>query len=138
LAQKNCIELLRRLCDAGYGVSIETSGALSIADLDPRVVRVMDWKTPGSGESPHNLVQNLAELKARDQIKFVICDRADYEWSRQQVAGQRLAERCQVLFSPSHGQLAPKDLAEWILADKLPVRLQLQIHKYLWGNVPGH
>lgn len=138
LAQKNCVALLHRLCDAGHAVSIETSGALPIAGLDPRVVRVMDWKTPGSGESDRNLVENLAELRSRDQVKFVICDRSDYDWSRDQVADQGLADRCQVLFSPSYGQLAPKDLAEWILADKLAVRLQLQIHKYLWGNVPGH
>jgi len=138
LAQKNCLELLRRLCDAGHAVSIETSGALPIAGLDSRVVRVMDWKTPGSGEAARNLVENLPELVPRDQVKFVICDRADYDWSRSQVAEHGLAERCQVLFSPSFGQLAPKDLADWLLADKLPVRLQLQIHKYLWGNTPGH
>ncbi len=138
LAQKNCAELMRRLCDAGHEVSIETSGALSIAGLDPRVVRVMDLKTPGSGECDRNLMENVAELTPRDQVKFVICDRADYEWSRACVAEHGLTERCQVLFSPSHEQLKPRELADWILADKLAVRLQLQIHKYLWGNVPGH
>ena len=138
LAQKNCATLLTRLCEAGYQVSLETSGALSIAGLDPRVVRVMDLKTPGSGESERNLMDNLALLTAHDQVKFVICDRADYEWSRELVAAQGLAQRCQVLFSPSHEQVHPRELADWILADKLPVRLQIQLHKYLWGNVPGH
>ena len=138
LAQKNCSELLKRLCDAGHAVSLETSGALSIAGLDPRVVRVMDLKTPGSGESDRNLMANLDELRPGDQVKFVICDQADYEWSRALVAEYRLAERCQVLFSPSHEQLHPRKLADWILADRLPVRLQVQLHKYIWGNVPGH
>jgi 7-carboxy-7-deazaguanine synthase len=138
LAQKNCLDLLTRLCDAGHAVSIETSGALPIAPLDPRVVRVMDWKTPGSGEKDRNLVDNIPALRESDQVKFVICDRADYEWSKLQLAEHGFAERCQILFSPSHEQLSPKDLAEWILADKLPVRLQVQLHKYLWGNVPGH
>ena len=138
LAQKNCAVLLTRLCDAGHEVSIETSGALPIAALDPRVVRVMDLKTPGSGECARNLMENLTALKTRDQVKFVICDRADYEWSRALVAEHGLAARCQVLFSPSHEQLSPRILADWILADKLAVRLQVQLHKYLWGNVPGH
>lgn len=138
LAQKNCTALLTRLCDAGHEVSIETSGALPIAGLDPRVVRVMDLKTPGSGESARNLLDNLAQLTPRDQVKFVICDRPDYEWSRALVAEHRLTQRCQVLFSPSYEQLQPRELADWILADKLPVRLQVQLHKYLWGNVPGH
>ena len=138
LAQKNCLELLKRLCDAGHAVSIETSGAMPIEHLDPRVVRVMDLKTPGSGEQDRNLMENIPALRAADQVKFVICDRTDYEWARAVTAELQLAERCQVLFSPSHGQLHPKDLAEWILADHLPVRLQVQLHKYLWGNVPGH
>ena len=138
LAQKNCVEFLKRLCDAGYSVSLETSGALPIAGLDPRVVRVMDLKTPGSGESDRNLMANLDDLCQSDQVKFVICDRADYEWSRALVAEHRLTARCQVLFSPSYEQLHPRELADWILADKLPVRLQMQLHKYLWGNVPGH
>ncbi|HEX2668502.1 MAG TPA: 7-carboxy-7-deazaguanine synthase QueE [Gammaproteobacteria bacterium] len=138
LAQKNCAALLTRLCDAGYAVSLETSGALPIAGLDPRVARVMDLKTPGSGEVDRNLLENIPVLRGTDQVKFVICDRADYEWARALTAEHKLAERCQVLFSPSHEQVHPKDLAEWILADKLPVRLQVQLHKYLWGNVPGH
>jgi 7-carboxy-7-deazaguanine synthase len=138
LAQKNCLTLLTRLCDAGYVVSIETSGAMPIAPLDPRVVRVVDLKTPGSGEMDKNLMENIPVLRGSDQVKFVICDRKDYEWARALTAEHRLAERCQVLFSPSHEQVHPKDLAEWILADHLPVRLQVQLHKYLWGNVPGH
>ena len=138
LAQKNCLGLLTRLCDAGYRVSIETGGALPIAPLDPRVVRVMDLKTPGSGECERNLMENIPALRAVDQVKFVICDRADYEWSKALMAEHRLAESCQVLFSASHGQLDSRELAEWILADRLPVRLQVQLHKYLWGNVPGH
>jgi 7-carboxy-7-deazaguanine synthase len=138
LAQKNCLALLTRLCDAGHAVSIETSGALSIAPLDPRVIRVMDLKTPGSREMDRNLMENIPALRSRDQVKFVICDRADYEWARAVTGEHKLADRCQVLFSPSHEQVHPKDLAEWILADRLPVRLQVQLHKYLWGNVPGH
>ena len=138
LAQKNCLGLLTRLCDAGYRVSIETSGALPIAPIDRRVVRVMDLKTPGSGESERNQMENIAALRDTDQVKFVVCDRADYEWAKALTTEYRLAERCQVLFSPSYEQVSPKDLADWILADKLPVRLQVQLHKYLWGNVPGH
>lgn len=137
LAQPNCLGLLTRLCDAGYQVSIETSGALSIADMDARVVRVMDLKTPGSGESARNLYANLAVLRAQDQVKFVICDRGDYDWSKHKLEEYRLVEHCQVLFSPSYTQLPVHTLAEWILADRLPVRLQVQLHKYIWGDVPG-
>lgn len=137
LAQPNCPGLLTRLCNAGYRVSIETSGALSIADIDARVVRVMDLKTPGSGESAHNLYANVPLLRAQDQVKFVICDRADYEWSKRKLEEFRLSERCQVLFSPSYTQLAVRSLADWILADRLPVRLQVQLHKFIWGDVPG-
>ncbi|MGH8311938.1 MAG: 7-carboxy-7-deazaguanine synthase QueE [Gammaproteobacteria bacterium] len=137
LAQPNCLGLLTRLCDAGYRVSIETSGAVSIADVDARVVRVMDLKTPGSGECTRNLYDNVTLLRARDQVKFVICDRTDYEWSKRKLEELRLSERCQVLFSPSYTQLAVRPLAEWILADRLPVRLQLQLHKFIWGDVPG-
>lgn len=137
LAQPNCMGLLTRLCDAGYQVSIETSGALSIADMDARVVRVMDLKTPGSGESARNLYANLAVLRAQDQVKFVICDREDYDWSKHKLEEYRLVEHCQVLFSPSYTQLPVHTLAEWILADRLPVRLQVQLHKYIWGDVPG-
>lgn len=137
LAQPNCLRLLTQLCDAGYKVSIETGGALPIADIDPRVVRVMDLKTPGSGECARNLYDNIPHLHQQDQVKFVICDHADFDWSKQKLEEYRLAERCQVLFSPSYKQLEARELAEWILADQLPVRLQVQLHKYLWGDVPG-
>ena len=137
LAQPGCPELLRRLCDAGLRVSIETSGAMSLAEVDVRVVRVVDVKTPGSGEERRNRYEELARLEAKDQVKFVICDRADYEWSAAKVRELALQERCGVLFSPSHAQLAAPELAEWILADRLPVRFQIQLHKVLWGNVPG-
>jgi 7-carboxy-7-deazaguanine synthase len=118
-------------------VSLETSGALDISTVDPRVVKVMDIKTPGSGEAERNLFANLAHLNARDQLKFVICDRADYEWARNTVALYRLSETCEVLFSPSYGQLEPRDLAQWILDDRLPVRFQIQLHKVLWGDEKG-
>jgi len=137
LAQPNCAQLLARLCDAGYRVSLETSGAMDIRGLDPRVERVMDWKTPGSGEASRNLLSNLTVLTAQDQIKLVLCDRADYEWAKYALIEHGLAERCEVLFSPSHGQLDARELAEWILADRLPVRFQIQLHKYLWGNERG-
>ena len=137
LAQPNCGRLLARLCDAGYRVSLETSGAMDISGLDPRVVRVMDWKTPGSGEASRNLVANLAILTEKDQVKLVLCDHADYDWAKQTLVEHRLAERCEVLFSPSYDQLAARELAEWILADRLPVRFQIQLHKYLWGNERG-
>ncbi len=137
LAQPNCLELLTRLCDAGYQVSLETSGALSIAEVDPRVVRVVDVKTPGSKESERNKTDNFSHLTVRDQIKFVICSRADYEWSKAYLKEHALAQRCQVLFSPSYKEVRPTELAEWILADRLPVRFQLQLHKILWGDVPG-
>lgn len=137
LAQKRCLALLERLCDAGYEVSLETSGALDIAGVDPRVSRVVDLKTPGSKEMHRNRLENIALLTPRDQLKFVICDRADYEWAKSMVAEHGLASRCEVLFSPSQGQLAPRELAEWLLADKLPVRFQLQLHKVLWGDQPG-
>ena len=137
LAQKSCLPLLTALCDAGMQVSIETSGALDIAGVDARVVRVVDVKTPGSGEVGRNRLENLELIRSGDQLKFVICDRADYEWSRQLLRDRQLAERAMVLFSPSAAQLAARDLAEWILADRLPVRLQVQLHKILWGNTPG-
>lgn len=137
LAQRNCLALLERLCDAGYEVSLETSGALPVAEVDQRVRRVVDVKTPASGESHRNLLQQLAGLNDRDQIKFVICDRSDYEWSRDLVRQPALAGPAMLLFSPSFGQLQPRDLADWILEDQLPVRLQLQLHKLLWGNEPG-
>ncbi len=137
LAQKQCLELLARLCDAGHDVSLETSGAIDVSGVDGRVARVLDLKTPGSGEMDRNLYSNLAALSARDMVKFVICDRRDYEWACRQVNEHRLAERVQVLFSPVAGRLAPADLADWILADRLQVRLQLQLHKVLWGDVAG-
>jgi len=137
LAQKACLPLLTHLCDAGYSVSLETSGALSLEGVDPRVTKVVDVKTPASGESQRNLYEELAHLLPHDQIKFVICDRADYEWSRDCIERLGLAGKANVLFSPSAGQLAPRELADWILADRLPVRLQLQLHKLLWGEVPG-
>tara|TARA_R110002110_G_scaffold240244_2_gene456454 strand:+ start:52002 stop:52697 length:696 start_codon:yes stop_codon:yes gene_type:complete len=139
LAQPACLPLLASLCDAGYEVSLETSGALPVADVDPRVVKVLDLKTPASGEAHRNDYANIAHLTPNDQVKFVICDRADYDWARFKLDEYRLAERVSdVLFSPSHGQLHGRTLAEWILADNLPVRLQLQLHKLLWNDEPGH
>lgn len=137
LAQPNCLQLLKRLCDAGHRVSLETSGAMDIAAVDPRVVRVVDVKTPESGEAARNRVQNFPLLTDRDQVKFVICSREDYDWSRAYLKDHALAERCQVLFSPSYAQVPPAALAQWILDDRLPVRFQLQLHKVLWGDVPG-
>ena len=137
LAQKNCPELLASLCDEGWRVSLETSGAMSLDGLDPRVVLVVDVKTPASGEEGRNRYEELQRLASKDQVKFVICDRGDYEWSREKVRALALDSRCAVLFSPSHEQLPARDLADWILADRLPVRLQIQLHKYLWGNTPG-
>ena len=137
LAQRNCLTLLTRLCDAGLRVSLETSGALDTTGVDPRVVVVLDVKTPGSGEQARNHWENVARLRPQDCVKFVICDRADYEWSRAVVKEHGLSGRCTVLFSPSAGQLQPASLADWILADRLPVRFQVQLHKVLWGNVPG-
>ncbi|HEV8443522.1 MAG TPA: 7-carboxy-7-deazaguanine synthase QueE [Steroidobacteraceae bacterium] len=137
LAQKNCLPLLGGLCEAGYQVSLETSGAMPLAQVDERVIRVVDVKTPGSGEERRNRYDDLGLLRAEEQVKFVICDRADYEWSRERVANLALADKCTVLFSPSAGQLPARELADWILADRLPVRFQLQLHKVLWGNVPG-
>ena len=137
LAQKNCLRLLTALCDAGFDVSLETSGALDIAGVDPRVSRIIDLKAPGSGEVDKNLPGNIARLTARDEVKIVIADRADYEWARGIIAEYLLTERCPVLLSPVQGELAPADLAGWILEDQLPVRFQLQLHKVLWGNMRG-
>jgi 7-carboxy-7-deazaguanine synthase len=138
LAQRPCRTLLARLAERGYEVSLETSGALDISGIDPRISVVMDLKAPGSKEEHRNRYENIALLKANDQVKFVICDRADYEWSREKIAEYDLASRCELLFSPSHQQLSPRDLAEWILADRLPVRLQIQLHKLLWNGEAGH
>ncbi len=137
LSQKRCLILLASLCDAGYEVSLETSGALDVSEVDPRVRKVLDLKAPGSGEASRNLWSNLAALLPHDQVKIVVADRADYDWARERVAEHALAARCQVLFSPVHGRVAPRELAEWILADRLPVRMQLQLHKLLWGEQPG-
>jgi 7-carboxy-7-deazaguanine synthase len=137
LAQRGCPALLGALCDAGYQVSLETSGAVSIAGIDARVVRVVDVKTPGSGEAHRNRFEDFELLTPRDQLKFVICSREDYEWSRAQLERHALPGRCTVLFSPSHEELAARSLADWILEDHLPVRFQIQLHKILWGNEPG-
>ncbi len=138
LAQRGCWPLLTALCDAGYDVSLETSGAISIAGVDPRVSVVMDLKTPGSQESHRNLYENIALLEHKDQLKFVLCNRADYEWARFKLDEYRLQNRVgEILFSPSFGQINPTDLAEWILVDRLPVRFQLQLHKILWNDARG-
>jgi len=137
LAQRDCPALLVALCDAGYAVSLETAGALDVCGVDPRVVKVMDVKTPASGEHERNRWGNLKCLAGRDQIKFVICDKADYHWATARVAELHLDRVCTVLFSPAADRLAPRDLAEWILSDRLPVRFQLQLHKILWGNERG-
>lgn len=139
LAQKACIPLLTALCDAGYQVSLETAGALSVERVDSRVVKVLDLKTPGSGEVDKNLYENMVHLNAQDQVKFVICNRQDYEWARLKLDELGLIDRvADILFSPSAGQLDATELAEWILQDHLPVRFQLQLHKLLWNDEPGH
>ena len=137
LAQKDCLPLLTALCDAGYDVSLETSGALDVAPVDRRVARIMDLKAPGSGECARNRWENLAALNARDEIKIVIASRADYEWARAVIAERRLVALCPVLLSPAQGLVEAVDLAEWILADGLNVRFQMQLHKLLWGNIKG-
>ena len=137
LAQPNCLKLLERLCDAGFNVSLETSGALDVAAVDSRVSRVIDVKTPASNEASRNRIENFAHLSQRDQLKFVICSREDYDWSKEFMRAHGLTERCRILFSPSYHQLSPTLLADWILADRLPVRFQMQLHKVLWGDVPG-
>jgi 7-carboxy-7-deazaguanine synthase len=139
LAQPNCLPLLETLCDAGYEVSLETGGAMPLTGVDARVVTVLDLKTPASGEMQRNDYNNIALLRPHDQVKFVICDRDDYEWARFKLDEYRLHERAaDVLFSPSFGQLEGRQLAEWILADNVPVRMQLQLHKLLWNDEPGH
>ncbi len=137
LAQPGCIALLKNLCDAGFEVSLETSGAMDVSAVDVRVSRVIDVKTPGSNESARNRLENFSLLTPLDQLKFVICSRGDYEWSKSFLREYGLPARCRVLFSPSYGQLSPTLLADWILADRLGVRFQLQLHKILWGDVPG-
>lgn len=137
LAQPDCTRLLQQLCDAGYEVSLETSGAMDLSGVDRRVSKVMDLKTPASGECGRNRYENLERLGPQDQLKFVICNRADYEWAREQLRRLALDRRCEVLFSPVADELAPHALAEWILEDRLPVRFQVQLHKLLWGDQPG-
>ena len=137
LAQKNSLGLLTSLCDTGYSVSLETSGARDISKVDSRVSRILDIKTPGSGEVDKNLWDNLRWINAHDEIKFVLCDQADYQWAKQQLTEQRLHERCPILFSPVHGKLEATALADWILRDRLPVRMQIQLHKYLWNEARG-
>ncbi|WP_444919006.1 7-carboxy-7-deazaguanine synthase QueE [Microbulbifer sp. JMSA003] len=138
LAQPNCFPLMKALCDAGYAVSLETSGAMPVDKVDERVSRVVDLKTPASGEQHRNRMENMQVLTRQDQIKFVICDRGDYDWARFTLDQYRIPERVgEVLFSPSYEQLQPRLLAEWILEDGLPVRMQMQMHKLLWGDIPG-
>jgi len=137
LAQKNCLTLIKNLCDAGYDVSLETGGALDVGAVDMRVAKVMDIKTPASGEATKNLWSNLAHLNAQDEIKFVLCDETDYQWAKQVLQEHGLTKKCAVLFSPAQGQIEARDLAEWILRDGLQVRLQVQLHKLLWGNQQG-
>lgn len=137
LAQKNCIPLLTKLCDAGYSVSLETGGALDMSAVDARVSIILDIKTPGSGEVQKNHWQNLALLKANDEVKFVLCGAEDYAWAKEVLKKYALAEKCTVLFSPVFAKLTPTDLADWILKDQLPVRMQVQLHKILWGETPG-
>ena len=137
LAQKSCLALLMALADRGYSVSLETSGALDVSQVDERVSRIVDIKTPGSGEADKNRWENLAHLNSHDELKFVLCGEADYEWAKSVLAERRLERICPVLFSPSYRDLPPATLAEWILRDRLPVRMQLQLHKVLWGEEPG-
>jgi len=137
LAQKHAPALLTALADAGYSVSLETSGALDVSEVDARVSRIVDIKPPESGESGRNRWENLAHLTAHDEIKFVLANRADYEWARGVLRERALDRVCPVLFSPVQGELAPAELADWIIEDRLPVRMQVQLHKVLWGNTPG-
>ncbi|MGY8813433.1 MAG: 7-carboxy-7-deazaguanine synthase QueE [Gammaproteobacteria bacterium] len=137
LAQQNCRQLLHHLCNSNYNVSLETSGAMDISDIDPRVKIILDLKTPGSGESNKNILENIPLVNKNDEIKFVICNKSDYEWAKKLLFEMMLHERCEVLFSPSHNELDAKQLADWVLKDQLPVRLQVQLHKYLWGDIRG-
>ncbi len=137
LMQKNCRSLLTLLCESGYAVSLETSGTLGVSDIDSRVSRIVDLKTPASGEVEKNLYGNLQYLTSHDQVKFVIRDRNDYKWSKEKLNEYNLNKQCEVLFSGSYGELQTAQLADWILQDQLPVRLQIQLHKFLWGDVPG-
>lgn len=138
LAQKACFEFLTLLCNEGYDVSLETSGAMDVTGVDSRVVKVIDLKTPGSGEASKNRYANIALLQSQDQVKFVLCDRQDYDWAVAKLKEYQLSSHCEILFSPCYGQLKLRDLAEWVLADRLPVRVQIQLHKLIWGDAPGH
>jgi len=137
LAQKSCYPLLERLCDERYNVSLETSGAIDVSLVDARVTKVVDMKTPGSGEVKRNILKNIDHLTSNDQVKFVICDRDDYEWAVKMLHDNMLTKYCEVLFSPAYGRLAAAELAQWILQDQLAVRFQIQLHKYLWGDIAG-
>jgi 7-carboxy-7-deazaguanine synthase len=137
LAQKECLALLQKLCDAGFDVSLETGGAMDVSGVDPRVSLILDIKTPGSGEAEKNLWGNLECLRPKDEVKFVLCDRSDYDWARQVLKERGVAEKCHVLFSPVYSTLSPAELAGWVLQDRLPVRMQVQLHKILWGETPG-
>ena len=137
LAQKACKDLLTALCNDHYRVSLETSGALDISEVDSRVIRIMDLKTPSSGEQKKNLLSNIDYLTQNDEVKFVICNRQDYDWAKQFISDYDLLNKCEVLFSPVHGDISATDLADWILQDQLPVRFQVQLHKYLWNDEPG-
>jgi len=137
LAQPACLDLLTELCDQQYKVSLETSGALPVESVDPRVTKILDFKTPGSGEVSRNDYSNVESLNSYDQVKIVICDRADYDWAKELIEKYQLDARCDVLFSPSYQQMKESLLADWILQDQLPVRFQIQMHKYIWGDVPG-
>ncbi len=137
LAQKECHDLLSALCDNGYNVSLETGGGMDIVDVDKRVSVILDIKTPGSNEDKNMLWTNLEHIKANDEMKFVLCDRADYDWAKQKIINLNLVEKCPILFSPSFQALEAQVLADWVLEDKLPVRMQVQLHKILWGEKPG-
>ena len=137
LAQKECYELLKTLCDAGYSVSLETGGARDIAPVDARVSVILDIKTPASNEEKNMLWSNVDHIKTKDEIKFVLCNRADYDWAKAKMVELNLTQKCPILFSPSYHDLPANDLATWVLADKLPVRMQIQLHKILWGEKKG-
>jgi len=137
LAQRSCGELLGALCDEGYKVSIETSGAMDVSNVDSRVIRVMDIKTPGSGEESKNRYENISHLTRSDEVKFVLCGREDYDWAKTVIEKYSLTEKCQILMSPEHVGVKPSDLADWIIEDQLNVRFQFQLHKHLWNNEPG-
>lgn len=137
LAQQGCLALLKQLADKDYFVSLETSGAIDVATVDARIMKVMDLKTPASGEEHRNLYVNLQHMNTTDQIKFVICNAEDYQWAKDKISQYQITDKCEILFSPSMGQQDPTELAEWLLADRLPVRFQMQLHKILWGDVAG-